>query len=157
MKRFILFIFLLISFTCSNYEDPKELILYSYEYRADGFDLQLFNDVNTYRVQQGLNALILNDHISYICSTHNDYMIENNRFDHSYVQYRFDNIISVLGATRVGEILAYNYQTSLSTLNAWSNSPAHKEIIQGEYTHMGLSVTEDSFNRKYVTLILAKI
>jgi|688.fasta_scaffold391859_2 uncharacterized protein YkwD len=157
LKRFILFVFLLISFTCSDRYDTTDLTLHTYEYREDEFDLQVINDVNTYRVQQGLNTLVTSNHISYICSTHNDYMILSHTLDHSYFYDRATNIQRVLHATRIGEVIAYNYQTSSSVVTAWTNSQSHRRILESDFTHIGVSVSEDSLDRKHVTLILAKI
>jgi uncharacterized protein YkwD len=84
-------------------------------------------------------------------------MIDNNVFNHDYFQQRSDNLIRVLGAEKVGENIAYNYQTAESAFAAWLNSPAHKANIEGDYTHFGISVTTNpETGRKYYTNMLIK-
>jgi uncharacterized protein YkwD len=81
-------------------------------------------------------------------------MIENNVVNHDFFQQRVNNLQNTLGAVRVGENIAYNYQNPSSTLNAWLNSPGHKRNIEGDYTDFGLSITRSSNQRNYITLIL---
>ncbi len=108
--------------------------------------------INDYRVSKGLNTLEVINHISFKSEEHNLYMINNNVFNHDYFQERSDNLIRVLGAKSVGENIAYNYQTAESAFAAWLSSPAHKANIEGEYTHLGISVTiNPNTGRKYYT------
>ncbi len=113
--------------------------------------------VNDYRESLGLSTLEVVNHISYKSEEHNYYMIENNVFNHDYFQQRSDNLIRVLGAERVGENIAYNYLTAESAFAAWLNSPAHKANIEGDYTHLGISVTTNpDTGRKYYTNMFMK-
>ncbi len=113
--------------------------------------------INDYRQSLGLNTLEVINHISYKSEEHNYYMIDNNVFNHDYFQQRSDNLIRVLGAEKVGENIAYNYLTAESAFAAWLNSPAHKANIEGDYTHLGISVTVNpDTGRKYYTNMLIK-
>jgi uncharacterized protein YkwD len=113
--------------------------------------------INDYRQSLGLNTLAVINHISYKSEEHNYYMIDNNVFNHDYFQQRSDNLIRVLGAERVGENIAYNYLTAESAFAAWLNSPAHKANIEGDYTHLGISVTTNpETGRKYYTNMFIK-
>ena len=121
-------------------------------YNYNEFESKLVLLINDYRQNLGLNTLELVNHISYKSEEHNYYMIDNNVFNHDYFQQRSDNLIHVLGAERVGENIAYNYQTAESAFAAWLNSPAHKANIEGDYTHFGISVTTNpETGRKYYT------
>ena len=84
-------------------------------------------------------------------------MIDNNVVNHDYFQQRSDNLIQVLGAARVGENIAYNYQTAENAFSAWMNSPGHRANIEGDYTHFGISVTIDTkTGKKYYTNMFMK-
>ncbi len=121
-------------------------------YNYNESESKLVDLINDYRAGLGLNALEVVNHISYKSQEHNYYMIDNNVFNHDYFQQRSDNLIRVLGAERVGENIAYNYQTAESAFAAWLNSPAHKANIEGDYTHLGISVTTNpDTGRKYYT------
>ena len=127
------------------------------DYSYDSSELEAMNLINTYRVSVGLNALQQINHISYKSEEHDNYMISNNVVNHNDFVARSENLISVLGAKRVGENIAYNYNTPQSVVNAWLNSPTHKENIEGDYTHFGISIRTNSNGKKYYTNIFVKI
>ena len=133
--------------------DNKVIVTYNY----NETETKLVTLINNYRVSQGLNALEVINHISYKSQEHNEYMIENNVVNHDFFEQRSNNIIHVLGATRVGENIAYNYVTAESAMQAWLNSPGHKANILGDYTHFGISVTVNpETGRKYYTNMFMK-
>jgi uncharacterized protein YkwD len=79
-------------------------------------------------------------------------MIEKNVVNHDFFYERSSNIIEVLGAIKVAENVAYNYNNANSVLNAWLNSPDHKKNLDGEYTHIGISISVNAANgKKYYT------
>ena len=126
-------------------------------YNYNQTELQLITLINNHRASIGLNTLEVINHISYKSQEHNIYMIDNNVVNHDYFQQRSDNLKQVLGAGTVGENIAYNYQTAESAMNAWLNSPAHKANIEGDYTHLGISVTVDEkTGKKYYTNMFMK-
>jgi uncharacterized protein YkwD len=85
-------------------------------------------------------------------------MITNNVVNHDGFVGRSENIIKTQGAKTVGENIAYNYSTPEAAVNAWLNSPGHKENIVGNYTHFGISIRENAITgKKYYTNIFAKI
>ncbi|MES2412039.1 MAG: CAP domain-containing protein, partial [Bacteroidota bacterium] len=103
--------------------DNKLVTTYNY----NDAELRLVTLINNYRASIGLNTLEVINHISYKSQEHNIYMIDNNVVNHDYFTQRSNNLIQVLGAEKVGENIAYNYQTPESALSAWLNSPAHKD------------------------------
>ncbi len=127
----------------------------SYTYNSS--ELETMNIINEYRVSVGLNPLQQINHISYKSEEHDDYMITNNVVNHNNFVERSENLISVLSAKRVGENVAYNYSTPQSVVNAWLNSPSHKENIVGDYTHFGIAIKTNADGKKYYTNIFVKI
>ena len=126
-------------------------------YNYNDTELKLVTLINNHRASLGLNTLELINHISYKSEEHNIYMIDNNVVNHDYFQQRSDNLMKVLGAEAVAENIAYNYQTAESAFSAWMNSPAHKANIEGDYTHLGISVTTDpATGKKYYTNMFMK-
>ena len=133
--------------------DKKIVTTYTY----NDTELKIVTLVNNYRQSIGLSTLEVINHISYKSQEHNIYMIENNVVNHDYFQQRSNNLIQVLEAATVGENIAYNYQTAESAMSAWLNSPAHKANIEGNYTHLGISVTVDeTTGKKYYTNMFMK-
>ncbi|OXA75819.1 Cysteine-rich secretory protein family protein [Flavobacterium aquidurense] len=135
---------------------PTEALITNYTYNDS--ELETMQLINDYRLRIGLNALQIINHISYKCQEHNAYMIEKNVVDHNDFDARSENMMKVLGAKNVGENVAYNYKTSEAVLQAWLESPGHKQNIEGNFTHFGLSVTTDpATGKKYYTNIFVRI
>jgi uncharacterized protein YkwD len=165
-KMMCAMMFVVISFTmnsCSadsaegtDNSTSTEALITNYSYNDS--EIETMKLINDYRLSIGLNALEKINHISFKCEEHNTYMIANNVVDHNDFTSRSNNIIAVLGAKKVGENVAYNYRTSEAAVKAWLDSPGHKENIEGDFTHFGLSVTTDpKTGKKYYTNIFAKI
>lgn len=126
-------------------------------YAYNDLELDMISRINAYRINNGLNALEPISHISYKSEEHNEYMIKNDVVGHYYFESRSNNIKQVLGAVDVSENLAYNYNTNNAAFNAWINSEGHKENIEGDFTHFGISIKTNPDNgRKYYTNIFMK-
>ena len=127
----------------------------NYDYNPT--ELELMRIINNYRQSINLPTLLPINHISYKSEEHNEYMIENNVVNHAFFEERSRNLVQVLGAVKVNENVAYNYQTPQAALNAWLGSPGHKANIEGDFTHFGISVrTNPETGRKYYTNMFIK-
>lgn len=121
-------------------------------------ELETMKLINDYRVSIGLNPLEKINHISYKSEEHDFYMIDTKVVSHDGFVERADNIMKLLGAKTVGENIAFNYNSPQAAVTAWLNSPAHKENIEGNFTHFGISIRQDAATgKKYYTNIFAKI
>ena len=138
-----------ISTTSSSQKDI------GYSYSAS--ETETLSLINFYRVKIGLNALEKNSYISFKSEEHDNYMITNNVVSHADFATRSQNIMDILGAKKVGENIAYNYNTPKAVLDAWLNSPIHKQYIEGDFTHFGISIRLNSEGKKYYTNIFMKI
>ena len=149
-------VFTMISCSPDSKEEQVEAkLITDYNYTQD--ELKLAEVINDYRVNKGLNALEIINHISYKSLEHNQYMIDNNVVNHDYFEERSNNIIQVLGAVKVGENIAYNFSTPNSALYAWLQSPGHKANLDGDYTHFGISITVNpATGKKYYTNMFMK-
>jgi uncharacterized protein YkwD len=157
------FFALILSFICScstedsNTTDSKSpSIILNYEYSP--LELETMALINDYRVSIGLNALEKINHVSYKSEEHDNYMIANNVVNHDDFVARSENIMKVLGAKNVSENIAYNYNSAEGALDAWLKSEGHKQNIEGDFTHFGISIRENPANgKKYYTNIFVKI
>ncbi|PZX92041.1 CAP domain-containing protein [Flavobacterium aquariorum] len=140
----------------SNKTEAKLPIITVYDYSP--MELETMKLINNYRVSIGLNALEKINHVSYKSEEHDAYMIANNVVNHNDFVARSENIIKALGAVKVSENIAYNYNSAQAAFDAWMNSPGHRENIEGDFTNFGLSIRENPVNgRKYYTNIFVKI
>jgi uncharacterized protein YkwD len=85
-------------------------------------------------------------------------MIANNVVNHNDFDARSADIMKLLGAKKVSENIAYNYNSAQGAFDAWLKSEGHKENIEGDFTHFGISIRENPVNgKKYYTNIFLKI
>lgn len=119
-------------------------------------ELQIEQKINEYRISKGLTPLEKINHISYLSEGHDEYMITTKIVDHSYFNEREQNLKTTLGAKKVGENIAYGYETISSTFNAWLNSDLHRMNIEGDYTNFGVAVRKDNNGTMYITNIFIK-
>jgi len=156
------FSFLMILFiSCSSDEEAQNdenSIIIVKEYTYSPIELETMAIINAYRKSIGLNELEIINHVSYKSEQHDFYMIANNVVSHDDFASRSDNIIKALGASKVSENIAYNYNSAQGAFDAWMNSPSHRDNIIGNYTHFGLAIKESPINgRKYYTNIFVKM
>lgn len=134
----------------------KQNVVHHYNYNET--EVALADAINRYRESVGLSTLETVNHVSFKSEEHNAYMIANKVVNHDFFEQRSQNIMQVLNAVKVNENIAYNYSTPAGALHAWLESDGHKANIEGDFTHFGVSVTEDPTNgKKYYTNIFIKI
>lgn len=162
LLRFLVVGFFIAIFTsCSPEDNSKQIeaktpIVTAYDYSP--IELETMKLINNYRVSIGLNALEKINHVSFKSEEHDEYMIVNNVVNHDDFVARSENIINALGALKVSENIAYNYNSAKGAFDAWMNSPEHRKNIEGDFTHFGIAVRENPVNgRKYYTNIFVKI
>lgn len=145
--------------SCSKEDTVEEstassIVLRNYTHSS--FEIELLDLINQDRVNKGLTTLSIIDEISYVASTHDDYMIEKGVISHDNFQDRANSLAAGIGAITVGENVASGFNTSNGVLTAWNGSPAHKANLEGNYTHFGLSVKADTTGKKYYTLLFVR-
>ncbi|WP_291103814.1 MULTISPECIES: CAP domain-containing protein [unclassified Flavobacterium] len=152
-------VFTMNSCSTNNSETPVAAVslLKTVSYTYSTSELETMALINTYRASVGLSELKQINYISYKSEEHDNYMITNNVVNHDDFVARSEDIIKVLGAKTVGENIAYNYNTPQAALDAWLNSPTHKENILGDFTNFGISIRVNSEGKKYYTNIFVKI
>lgn len=158
MKYLSLLLFILaLSFTaCSTFEtvDAQEELFESTSFITMNADEQeLFNAINDYRVSMGMNALQFDGTAYQVAQNHNAYMINKNRISHENFQHRAQELNEKVNAVSVGENVAKNFPTNEGVLDAWLNSKSHREAIEGDFTHTGISITINPKGEPYFTQI----
>ena len=158
INLFALLLPILVLTSCSSDAESVEstAVETAKMYSHNTTELELLDLVNAYRVENGLNALQIIQHVSYKSEEHNNYMIATNTVSHDNFSSRKANLEQVIGAVRVGENVAYGFSTPQATLNAWIASEGHRVNLLGNYTHYGLSIRENADGRKYYTNIFVK-
>ena len=161
LRSLVILCFSITLLSCSS-EDAAgtssaqpSIVLNTYTHSA--FELELLDLVNQDRVSKGLNALTIISEISYVASTHDDYMILKGTPSHDNFEDRANLLRNGLGAVSTSENIAAGYNTAASVLAAWNASPTHKANLEGTtHTHFGLAVKADATGKKYYTLMFIR-
>lgn len=117
-------------------------------------ELELMTLVNNHRTQLGLTKLNHLGLISKEAENHSIYMVEQDSISHDNYNIRQKNLFDTTGAVKVGENVAYGYNTANALMNAWLNNAEHRVIIERiSYTHFGISAKKNDLGRYYFTQI----
>jgi len=121
-----------------------------------GFNKEMFDLVNTHRVEIGLNILKSDRVCRDIAYEHVRYMISQGKPSHDFAMKRRYELYR-RGATGWGENVAYAYTTSEGMFLAYLSSEGHKEVIETErFTHIGVETLKDNNGKNYNALIFAE-
>ncbi len=122
---------------------------------ANETDWEMANEilalVNEHRVSQGLSVLKRDQqYASAYAVDHTQYMIDMNQINHNNFSKR-SSAMKSRGAASVGENVASGYDTAENLVQAWINSPTHKSVMEGNYTHSGFGVVQNSKGKYFFT------
>ncbi|CAM1354341.1 CAP domain-containing protein [Tenacibaculum insulae] len=107
--------------------------------------------VNEHRATIGKSALSFNDQISEMALEHTKYMINKGKISHDNSDARFTQLKTLFGATSFAENVASHQRTAKEVVTSWLNSPNHRSNIEGDFTHTGIGVSQNSSGNYYFT------
>lgn len=118
----------------------------------------IFELINGHRVSVGLQALQPSEVCERIAAGHSSDMAEGVvPFSHDGFIQRFETANKELGASAAGENVALNYHSAADLVQAWVDSEPHRVNVEGDFTHMGISIKDDEEGNRYFTQFLVKI
>ena len=116
------------------------------------FANEILKEVNAYRVSQGFSTLKRDQQYGSAYATdHTKYMIEKDKISHDNFGYRSNGLKQIEGAESVGENVAYGYRDAQTLVQAWINSPSHRSVLEGNYSHTGFGVVANDQGSYYFT------
>ena len=124
--------------------------------QAKQIEIEVMELINAHRINQGLNPLQDHNTVKAVAYTHTDYMIEVNNVSHDNFFQRKQSLQANANANVVSENVAYGFNSAASVVNAWLNSPTHKENIEGDFTDFDISAEQNSEGKWYFTNIFIK-
>jgi len=155
MIKSSLLILLMIMMSCSPpNETTKEESIFVPETKQ--IETEVMSLINESRIDEGLNSLLPNRDVKAEAYTHTIYMIDAGRVSHDNFLARRASLIEI-GATRVGENVAFGYTNAESVVIAWLNNEGHRDVTLGDYTHFEVVIEEDAEGNKYFTNIYIKL
>lgn len=111
--------------------------------------------VNEHRATLGLADLELHVESKNKAIEHTAYMVAQNKMSHDNFFQR-SNYLKSKGADFVSENVAYGQRSPEAVVEAWLNSPSHKEAIESDYSHTGIGVIANKNGINYYTQIFIK-
>jgi len=112
--------------------------------------------VNEHRVSLGLTSIKRDQtYASAYAVDHTIYMMDKGTISHDNFGVR-SSALKDQGAVIVGENVAYGYESAEKVVNAWLNSPGHRNTIEGLYTHSGFGIVKNAQGNIYFTQLFYK-
>ena len=163
MKRYNLFplmaLLCLLAFSCSTEQIDEQAHNAASEVaapQAKQIEIEILELINNYRLSEGQNALQEMNIIKSQAYSHTDYMIAQSNVSHDNFSERSSFLINNAGALNVSENVAYGYSSAESVVNAWINSPGHRDVMLGNFTNFDISAEMDNQGKWYYTNIFIK-
>ena len=123
---------------------------------AKQIEIEIMELINAYRITEGLTPLNEHNTVKAVAYTHTDYMIEVDNVSHDNFFQRKQSLQLNASANIVSENVAYGFNSAESVVNAWLNSPSHKENIEGDFTDFDISAEQNNEGKWYFTNIFIK-
>ncbi|ADY28954.1 CAP domain-containing protein [Cellulophaga lytica] len=153
MKIPLISLLLIFFISCNKTDGVDELYE---EVAATQMEAELITLINNHRTNIGLEKLQISNNAYRYAKEHNIYMIKINAINHDNFIERAENLSSETNATLVAENVANQYSNAQQILNAWLNSPNHKDNIETNYEYTGICILTNTNGEHYVTQILYK-
>jgi uncharacterized protein YkwD len=124
--------------------------------QAKQIEIEIMELINNHRINKGLNSLEDHNTVKAVAFTHTDYMIEVANVSHDNFFQRKQSLQANANANIVSENVAYGFSSAEAVVNAWINSPSHRENIEGDYTDFDVSAEQNNEGNWYFTNIFIK-
>ena len=142
--------------TDTEIEDTINAIEVPVAPQAKQIEIEIMELINAYRINEGLNPLQDHNTVKAVAYTHTDYMVEVDNVSHDNFFQRKQSLQANANANIVSENVAYGFNSAESVVNAWLNSPSHKDNIEGDYTDFDVSAEQNDDGKWYFTNIFIK-
>jgi uncharacterized protein YkwD len=126
-----------------------------------GFALDLFNEINSRRIQAGVPALAADGCVAYVAQLRSDDMASRGYFDHTSPDG--STAFSLMDANGVrygwaGENLARNNypageSVAVAIRDLMASAPHRDNILSEHFTALGVAMTDDGTGMRYYTTV----
>jgi uncharacterized protein YkwD len=141
--------------TQQSMNTSSQAAISNFNWQNSTLEKLVFEQINQYRVSQGLSKLTLNASISQQARIHSQNMAQGVvKFSHHGFEQRIKSI--PLKYNSAAENVAFNIgysEPSKQAVIGWLNSPGHLKNIHGQYTLTGVGVATNAKGEVYLTQI----
>ena len=132
----------------------KEIIINEPYREYNIFENKINKYVNDYRIEEGLNILILSNIISNIAEKYNKNLINEGEISHVGFSERYIILNDIFNIQSMGENIGYGYASPEALFLAWIKNSSHNRVIVNKnFNYFGISVIKDSLGRNYILQI----
>lgn len=117
---------------------------------------EIFDLINQHRQTAGMGSLEYLDLAYQQANLHTNYMVNQNKVSHDNFYSRESFLVAHAGADEVAENVAYAYTTATGVVNAWLASDSHRQVIEGDFTHVGIAALKSSDGRNFFTQLFVR-
>ncbi len=146
----IYFILTISISSCSNSESIDENMDES-EIINNSIENEILKLVNKHRKSIGKSSLKINIFANNLSKEHTNYMIKKNTISHDNFNLRSQQLFDFENAKSIGENVAAGQNSAPSVMQSWLNSSGHKQNIEGDFTHIGISAIKNEAGNYYYT------
>lgn len=156
-RNILLSIYLFVILSCSKAEMNEKLVPESDSgFTNSSYEIELFEAINSYRIENGLPGLLLEKRISAQAKKHNEHMISKKEICHHFFGARYKALSKSTGAKAASENVAFGYNSAGAVVKAWVNSKGHRKNMEGNFPFIGISAMQDGNDRFYYTAIFVR-
>ncbi|MDO5969359.1 CAP domain-containing protein [Flavivirga aquimarina] len=112
--------------------------------------------VNEHRLGIGKQVLEVSTLAEDLAKEHNIFMISQGDISHDNFDYRADRLFDEENAKGVGENVAAKQKSAQDVMTDWLESKGHRENIEGDFTHIGISAIKNENGHYYYTQLFLK-
>lgn len=127
------------------------------EISINNLELQIYTEINEYRIKQGLNKLKLDNRINKIAKNYSIRMANKEvSFGDGELEERSILIEEFMPYQSINEAISYNFgypNPARVTVNSWISDPEFINAIQGNYEFTGIGVARSIAGEYYFTQI----
>ena len=120
----------------------------------------VFNHINLYRMSRGMRPLSHHTGLAATARTHSSGMATGARaVSHDGMRERLMQHMGHFGYRAGGEILAFNRgagDPAQTAMRSWINSYRHKDVIEEDYTAMGVGIARRADGAWYFTVLFIR-
>ena len=120
----------------------------------------VFNHINLYRVSKGMRPLGHHGGLAGTARSHSVAMASGSAsMNHSGMHGRLMPHMGYFGYRAGGEILAYNRNAgdpAQTAMRSWINSYRHKDVLEEDYTSMGVGIAQRADGAYYFTVLFIR-
>ncbi len=112
--------------------------------------------VNAHRRSKGKQPLAISPLANTLAQSHTEYMVRVNAISHDNFDARSDRLFKEDNARGTGENVASGQRSAAAVMEAWLDSTGHRKNIEGDFTHIGISVVNNASGRPFYTQLFLK-